>query len=308
MSGIVPPPTSASRAVPGRGCEPVVDAVPAHPGRRSRNVSVGNRPETIFRTLSNAVGGQVAVRVGAADQVEERRDVPAVHGHAGDDLLGQDVEAVGRDPERLDLAPEHRPRPARPISSRSPVVLAISRPLLDPADDVPRPADPLEPPRHAAGRLDLADQVDGPHVDPQLERGRRDHRLAARPASAPLRSSAAPPGSGCRDATGDQAGGLGGRVPAVGLGQLVEVGRQPLDDPAVVGEDDRRAMLARSARASRRSIAGQIEPGGRGPARSNGADDLQVELLPLAGIDDRHRPGLEPVRPVGRSTSASPPR
>ncbi len=50
----------------------------------------------------------------------------------------------------------------------------------------------------------------------------------------------------------------------------------------------------------RSSIAGQIVPGGRGPAASAGPEHLEVELLPPAGVDDRHRPRLEPRVAVGR--------
>ena len=64
----------------------------------------------------------------------------------------------------------------RPIRADRPGVLAISRPLLTPPHDVPGPAHALKPARHAARRFDLADEVDRPHVDAQLQRGRRHDR------------------------------------------------------------------------------------------------------------------------------------
>ena len=42
----------------------------------------------------------------------------------------------------------------------------------------------------------------------------------------------------------------------------------------------------------------------RAGPRPTGPEDLEVDLLPPAGVDDRHRPGLEPP-PVGRPTLAA---
>ncbi len=107
-----PGPAAPSRAGGAGGCGPGPSVTRA---RRSRNVSVGNRPETSLQDALERLGGQVAVRIRAADQVEQRRDVPAVHRHAGDDLLGQDVEAAGRARAGLDLAARAWPAPGRPI-------------------------------------------------------------------------------------------------------------------------------------------------------------------------------------------------
>ena len=93
-------------------------------------------------------------------------------------------------------------------------------------------ADSLEPPRDRLGRFDLDDEVDGPHVDAELERRGRDEAgnlaffqqlldldaLLAR--KRPVMSS--------RDLT---------------LRELVQPQREPLRQAAVVDEDDRRAVL-----------------------------------------------------------------
>ena len=54
-------------------------------------------------------------------------------------------------------------------------------PLRRRADLVAGPADPLEPAGDARRALDLDDEVDRAHVDPELEAGRRDERRAAGP-------------------------------------------------------------------------------------------------------------------------------
>ena len=96
-----------------------------------------------------------------------------------------------------------------------------------------RAADALQAARDRLRRLDLHDEVDRAHVDAELERRRRDeardpprlqvlldlHALLARE-RAVMRA---------RDLL---------------LGQLVQPQREPLGEPAVVHEDDRRAVLA----------------------------------------------------------------
>jgi hypothetical protein len=94
-------------------------------------------------------------------------------------------------------------------------------------------ADPLQPARHGLRRLDLDHEVDGAHVDAELERRGRDQ---------------------ARDAAGLQVlldlRPLLARDRAVVrerdllLCGLVEPQRQPLGEPAVVDEDDRRPMRA----------------------------------------------------------------
>ena len=56
------------------------------------------------------------------------------------------------------------------------------------ADLVAGPTDPLQAPAHRSGRLDLDDQVDGAHVDAQLEGAGGDQAPSGRPASARPRS------------------------------------------------------------------------------------------------------------------------
>ena len=149
-----------------------------------------------------------------------------------------------------------------------------------------------------AGRLDLKDQVDGAHVDAELQRAGRDEaRQAAllqqllddRPLLARERSVV----------------GAGDLL----LCELVQAQRDPLGRAAVVDEDDRRAVLAdqceelgvdrRPDRRARALAAGEgLERIGRRVDRlrrfGHRLDrhlDPYVELLAHTGVEDPHLPG-----------------
>ena len=151
-----------------------MDAVPGDAGpkvaQRAGREPAGDQAEHALERL----GREVAERIGAADEVEEGGNVPAIHGHAGHDLLGQDVEAAVGHPEVLDVPLDHRPREGRGLEQVG-RRLGDQPPLAHPVDDVPGPADALQPAGDVPGRLHLADEVDVAHVDAQLERRRRDH-------------------------------------------------------------------------------------------------------------------------------------
>jgi hypothetical protein len=186
-----------------------------------------------------------------------------------------------------------------------------------------RAADPLEPARDGLRGLHLDHQVDGTHVDPQLERGGR-HQAGQLPGlqelldhQALLVRERAVMGPGHLD----RSIGLRARAVARVLGggelllgvlvrQLVQAFGQPLGAPAVVDEDDRRGVLAdelEQLRVDRRpdragggrsvEVVGRREAGVPAVAalldRRVGVghvldrhDDLQVELLALAGVGD----------------------
>ena len=136
-------------------------------------------------------------------------------------------------------------------------------------------ADPLQPARDRLRRLDLDHEVDRAHVDPELERrggdqardlARLQQLLDLDPLLARQRAVV-----GARD---------------LFLGQLVQPQRQPLGEAAVVDEDDRRAVRADELEDLRVD---------RGPDRLlllglahvvERHDDLQVELLRAAGVDE----------------------
>ncbi len=175
-------------------------------------------------------------------------------------------------------------------------------PLAHAPNHVPRSTDALQAPRHVARRLDLANQVDRPHVDSQLERrGRHDRReitllerLFGR--SALVQADAAVVGP--ERPTSDSAVSADRRRPALpplsgprvssGIGQFVEPGRQLLDRPPVVGEDDRRTVLPHE-RQQLSSISGQIEPATTCRSCGRGQMTWRSMVAAPAGVDDRDR-------------------
>ena len=160
-------------------------------------------------------------------------------------------------------------------------------------------ADPLQPARDRLRALDLDHEVDGAHVDPQLEaRGRDEARDLPRlqqlldldPLLARERAVV-----GARDLL---------------FGELVQAEREPLGEPAVVDEDDRRAVLAHEP--EQLGVDGRpdrAEPalGGRRQHAAvclghvvvrlaaglahvlDGDDDLEVELLARPRVDELDR-------------------
>ena len=118
---------------------------------------------------------QLRERRRPADQVVEVVDRPGLERDRGDDLLGEDVERVGRHPQALDGAgahPLHRDRGLGEVAA----VLGVEHAAAHLADLVAGPADALQGAGHARRRLDLDDQVDRAHVDAELEAARRHHR------------------------------------------------------------------------------------------------------------------------------------
>ena len=243
----------------GAAGEDAGDAVPdqARPelGELVGGVAAGEQVE------GGVVGaaGQGRERRAAADQGVELVDVPRVERAHGHDLLGEDVERVGGHPQRLDRALAHPAHGDGGLGEVAPVLGEQHAPA-DLADLVAGPAHTLEGAGHAGRRLDLDDEVDGPHVDAELEAAGRDDRgqsaalevvLDERPLLLRHRPVVGL-GEDRRRARGTA--GLGhdlGRRGAVVVerdagpvgGDLVEPGGQPLGEPAAVGEDDGGAVL-----------------------------------------------------------------
>ena len=139
----------------------------------------------------------------------------------------------------------------------------------DLADLVAGAADPLQGARDRGRRLDLHDEVDRAHVDAELEAAGRDHARQPAALEVVLDDGALLLGHRAVVGAGDERCArpsdwpdwaiisAGVRLPLVALvetsvpscepgslgRQLVEPGRQPLGQPAGVGEHDRRAVL-----------------------------------------------------------------
>ena len=138
-------------------------------GELVRGVAAREHVEHVLELLA----GQVGERVGAADEAVQVVDRDLLLGADRDDLLGEDVERVPRDRRLLDRALAHRLRDDGALEQVG-AELREDPPLRRRAELVAGPADPLEAARHRLRALDLDDEVDGAHVDPELEARRGD--------------------------------------------------------------------------------------------------------------------------------------
>ena len=171
---------------------------------------------------------------------------------------------------------------------------------------MPRAADALQTARDGLRRLDLDHEVDRSHVDAELEARRRDEARDPPSLQILLDELALLAREGAVMSARDLAQRL--VVAGVGVRELVQAQREPLGEPAVVDEDDRRAMLLdepQDLRVDRRpdrvgaALGRREERAAVGLGRVLVRDglpelahvldrhhDLQVELLARAGIDE----------------------
>ena len=152
-------------------------------------VPLGAVPDDPRPQLGEAVGGVAAVEhvehvlqllagevvegLGGGDQALDLVDLPLVERRHRDQVLGEHVERVLRDRRLLDLAFAHAPGDDRALEQVA-AVFGEDPAFGDLAEAVPGAADPLQAAGHRLRRLDLDHEVDGPHVDAQLQRGGRD--------------------------------------------------------------------------------------------------------------------------------------
>ena len=241
-------------------------------------------------------------------------DLPLVERRHRDQVLGEHVERVLRDRRLLDLPFAHPPRDHRALEQVA-AVFGEDPAFRGLADAVPGAADPLQAAGHRLRRLDLDDEVDGAHVDPQLQRGggdqagelaRLQHLLDQGPL---LVGERAVVGAGDLDLLERLAGVgvagagrlvvaavLGGRqLPlAFAVGELVQSFGEALGGAAVVDEDDRRGVFLDQLAAAP----------GRSPARSTarGRSARFRSAAPSRPRSDRRaRPGRPCPRPARRS-------
>ena len=126
-------------------------------------------------TFSSCGARQLGERVRARDERVQGVDAHGILGRGGDrdDLLGEHVERVARDDGRLDQPLAHAPRDDRALEQVG-AELREDAALGGVADAVAGAADPLQPGGDRLRRLDLQHEVDGAHVDAELERRRGD--------------------------------------------------------------------------------------------------------------------------------------
>ncbi len=298
---------------PVAGAQRVVDAVPHEP-RAQLGELLGRVPagEHLQRVAQQFVG-QLGERRRAAHHRRHVGDGDLATGRdVGDDLLGEDVERVAQEPGVLDLAVDHPPGDDRRLEQVA-AVLRVDRAAARLADLVAGAADALQATGNRPRRLDLDDEVDGAHVDAELEAARGDDGAQVAALELVLDEDALLTGEravmGLDELTTPLA------VVAIAPGaellvvQLVELGRQPLRLAAGVAEHDGRAVgedLFEDARVDRRPDARAarrhgdrrqtaVQPAfglllGRRSAEVghvlDGDDDVDLQWLGDSGVDD----------------------
>ena len=210
--------------------EPVVQAIPGQPrpevGEVIGRIAARQHVEHAFEHRP----AQFGKRRGAADRLVQGVDVPVVGRHHRDDLLREHVERIARIAARFDARLVHR---AGDGGARDQVAAEFrdDDAAAGGADGVAGASDALHPARDRWRRLDLDHQIDGPHVDAELERrggdqAAEDARLESIFDFDALRARQRPVV----------------RADEHLARQLVERGRQPFRDPAAVDEDQRRSV------------------------------------------------------------------
>jgi hypothetical protein len=237
----------------------------------------------------------------------------------GDDLLCEDVEGVARHHGGLDqpfVHATHHDGALEEIAAE----LGEDPPHAHLPHAVAGPPDPLQAAGDGLGGLDLQHQVDGAHVDAELQGAGGDEagQLPALQQLLDLRALLSREGAvvGAGDLEAGAAP-LGSSLLRGGLilrRQLVQPQRHPLGRPAVVDEDDRGGVLAHLPEQLR--VDGGPDGVARGlPAgerlqgvghlsprphrrraawfghRLDGDFDTQIELLGGAGVDEVHATG-----------------
>ena len=163
---------------PGATGERAVHAVPDD--ARSQLGELVGRVLAAEQVEGRVVGGarQRRERRAASHGVEPLVGVDLVERDGGDGLLGQHVEGVRRAPELFDQPLDHALGGDGGVDQVGPV-LREQHAARHLADLVPGAADALQPARDRWRRLDLDHEVDGAHVDAELERARRDDAAQA---------------------------------------------------------------------------------------------------------------------------------
>ena len=179
---------------------------------------------------SKSATRQVGKRRRGAHQLEEIVLAPFGGRTFGDDLLRKDVHGKSRRMHRIERAAAHAREQGRALDqliTRHRIQAALGHA----ATAVARSPDPLQECRDAARRSDLADHLDRPDVDTELERcrGHQSTQLTG----AQLRFDPLPP------LLGEAAVVRGNRFIAEALREQV---RDPLGHASRVDEDERGAM------------------------------------------------------------------
>ena len=263
-----PPAGDGEHPGPGSGREGPGQTVPDQPGAQLGELVARVAPREHVEHALEGLDGGVLEGVGP----------PHHHGHvvdghgafgAGDhghDLLGEHVEGVTGDAGLLDGPGVHALRDHR-RDEQVMTEFGENATLGGFPHAVPGPADALQAGRHGGGGLDLHDEVDGAHVDPELQAGGGDegreparlegvldleallagdgavvgpHQLRRRARPDPMRAVVGHAGQRSGRRAGAVPAGRGGVLLG---GELVEARRQAFGQAPGVDEDQRGAVL-----------------------------------------------------------------
>ena len=276
--------------------------VPDHPRPKLRELVGRIAPGQHVEHALELRAAEIRVGRRPRDHRVQVVDRPVVHHRGRDELLGEHVERLARDAGVLDRALAH-PADDDGRLEQVAAVLGEEAAVRGGVDVMAGPPDPLEAGGHRLRRLHLHDEVDRAHVDPELERRGGDERR--QPSGLEHLLDLEPLLAGYRAVVGAR---------DLLLGEVVQAVGDALGRTAAVHEDEGRAMGANEleqARVDRRpDRLARLAVGGRGAAQlthvGDGNDDLQVERLSMAGIDDLDRAvaaqeaGDLVERPLGR--------
>ncbi len=252
-------------------------------------VRAREHPEHTLKRLA----GQRLERCGAAHQLQQRVDRELLADGHRNQLLSQDVERVARQHGGLDRAIVHALHDHGGLEQVA-AVLGEHHALARLAHLVARPPDALQATGDRGGALDLDHEIDGAHVDPQLEAAGGDERR--QPSGLELLLDLEPLLS--RDAAvvgtnevlaGELVEALGQpfrEAPAVGEHDRGAVLTDQLQDPGVDGRPDARSQLTTDDGPARLLVHRQHLAQARHVLDRD--DDLEIERLARPGVDDGH--------------------
>ncbi len=150
-------------------------AVPHDPRPQLGELFAGVAPGEHVEHRVQHGSGQLPVGRGPAHERQQVGAGPVVLGAHGDDLLGEHVQGVGGDAQLLDRAGTHALDDHRRLHEVA-AELGEEDPAGGGSDLMAGAAHPLQGAGDRRRRLDLHDEVDGAHVDAQLQAARRDDR------------------------------------------------------------------------------------------------------------------------------------
>ncbi len=235
--------------------------------------------------LVELVARHLGVGRGAPQEREEIVGAPLLRAHLGDDLLRGDVEREVGELDRVETPGPHRGE------ERGALDQLVARERVEPSlgragAAVVGPAHPLQERGDAAGRADLAHELDRPDVDAELERRGGDQRPQVAGAQAGLHPVAA----FLRQAAVVR----GDDVVAEAGAELV---REPFGEPPGVDEHEGGAVLSDERGDAVEDVAHLL---GRRDRLELAVGELEreVEVALVAGVDDHRQLAIADEQPA----------